>query len=200
LRRSRAARRLALVGCLPLGLIAAGFVLVIGLALLSPSASVPVPPACTGAASGLPSSRNVAVPGAGIGTLLAADADTSVVVVASSGQSPAGATAYVMATQGDAILRTFPISSDAVVAAIADGVVVLFDDKIGYFLRTSDGSSVSRLFESDNYRGLYASGASRHLQMDAEITAVGFDGSVFTHVEVRFAGIADGCYFAAAAG
>ena len=53
---------------------------------------------------------------------------------------------------------------------------------------------MSRLFESDHYRGLYVSDGSRYLQLDAEITAVGLEGSIFTHLEVDVAGIADGCF------
>jgi hypothetical protein len=44
------------------------------------------------------------------------------------------------------------------------------------------------------------SGGNRYLQTDAEITAVGFNSGIFTHFEIHFARIADGCYFAAPAG
>jgi len=41
-----------------------------------------------------------------------------------------------------------------VVAAISDGVVYLFDDKIGYMIALRTGERVHRLIETDNYRGL----------------------------------------------
>ena len=130
----------------------------------------------------------------GVGTLLAFGADTNVVVVTNPGQSPA-LTAYIVDARTAKALERIGIASEAVVAAIRDGVVYLFDDKIGYMLDASTGERVHRLIETDNYRGLYASGADRYLQMDAEIATV-FGPSVFSYQHLDFAGIASGCYFA----
>jgi hypothetical protein len=80
------------------------------------------------------------------------------------------------------------------VATVSDGVVYLFNDKLGYVFRGATGEPLRSLFESDNYRGLYTSGGTWYLQMDAEITAVGLDGSILTHRELHFAGIAYGCF------
>ncbi len=54
------------------------------------------------------------------------------------------------------------------------------------------GGSLSTLIESDNYGGLYTSGGTRYLQMTAEISALGLDGSIFSYHTVAFAGIACG--------
>ena len=71
----------------------------------------------------------------------------------------------------------------------------LFDDKIGYLIDASTGERVHHLIETDNYRGLYVSGAARYLQMDAEIATL-FGRSLFSHQHLDFTGIASGCYFA----
>ncbi len=197
MRRPWFLRRAVLLATVLFAVIIAPFVLVAAFALLSPYASMSIPSSCTNAMSQLPSSRTADVPSVGAGTLLASDATTSVVIVADYGGSSFEATAYVVRTDRQEIVRRLSLTGDAVVAAVLDGIVYLFDDKIGYLLRTSDGTQLSGLFESDNYRGLYTSGGTRYLQTDAEITAVGLTGSVFIHRDVHFAGIAFGCFIPA---
>jgi hypothetical protein len=72
--------------------------------------------------------------------------------------------------------------------------VYLFDDKIGYMVDASTGERVHRLIETDNYWGLYMTGADRYLQTDAEISTL-FGRSLFSYQHLDFAGIAFGCYF-----
>ncbi len=194
--RSGVLRPVLLLAITLAALIVASLAGLVALTLTAPVTSVPVPSSCTGAASRLPTDRSVPVPGVGMGTLLASDGTTSVVVVPDQGRSPRGGTAYLLGTT-DRVVRGLRLTSDAVVAAVDDGIVVLFDDKIGYLFRGSDGRQLRYLFESDNYRGLYASGATRYLRLTAAITAVGLEGSLAWRRDVAFAGIADGCFFPA---
>ncbi len=190
-------RRAAWLAGIAVALIVAVFGYLVGTALVAPVTSANVPASCTGAESLLPAGHAVQVPGVGAGTLLATDGATSVVVVGAGGHVPRGGTAYIVGDSGEHATRGIPLASDAVVATIGGGLVFLFDDKIGYVLRASDGEPLHYLFESDNYRGLYTSGGARYLQLTAEITAVGLDGQVFSRRDLAFAGIADGCYFPA---
>jgi hypothetical protein len=163
-------------------------------ALVSPYASTAIPASCSAASPQLPADRNVTVPSAGVGTLLASGPDTNVVVVTDPGQT-AALTAYIVDTRADKVLEHIGIASEAVVAAIVDGIVYLFDDKIGYMVDASTGERVRRLITTDNYRGLFVSGTDRYLQTDAEISIL-FGPSLFSYQHVDFAGIAFGCYFA----
>ncbi len=189
----------ALLGGIAGVTLVAVFLLVVGFALLSPYSSARVPESCTGAGTRLPADRSARVPGAGTGTLLAQGGTASVVVV-SSATDPSGGTAYIIDRPGDRIVQRVHLAGHAVVAAVSDGLVFLFDDKIGYVFRASSGERVPRLIESDNYRGLYASGGAQYLQTDAEIAALGFDGHLFFHRTVDFAGIAYGCFIPSPAG
>ena len=193
-RPGRLVHRAALFGAAALVVLVAPIVALAVLALVSPYASMAIPASCSSAAPRMPADRNATVPGAGVGTLLASGADTNVVVVTDPGQTPA-LTAYIVDTRSGKVIVRIGIASEAVVAAIRDGVVYLFDDKIGYVIDASTGERVHRLIETDNYRGLYVSGADRYLQMDAEIAIV-FGRSLFSYLHLDFAGIADGCFFA----
>ena len=143
-RPGRLARRAALFGAAMLIVLVAPIVALAVLALVSPYASAAIPASCSAAAPQMPADRNVTVPGAGVGTLLAAGADTNVVVVTDPGQTPA-LTAYIVDMRAGKVIEHIGIASEAVVAAIREGVVYLFDDKIGYLIDASTGERVHRL-------------------------------------------------------
>jgi hypothetical protein len=190
----RWARKAALLGVAALIVLLAPVVALAVLALVSPYASVAIPASCSAAVPQMPADRDSTVPGAGVGTLLASGADTNVVIVTDPGQTPA-LTAYIVDMRAGKVIEHLGIASEAVVAAISDGVVYLFDDKIGYMIDASTGERVHRLIETDNYRGLYFSGADRYQQTDAEIATL-FGRSLFSYQHLDFTGIASGCYFA----
>jgi hypothetical protein len=193
-RPGRLARIAAALGVAALIIIVAPIVVLAVLALVSPYASTAIPASCSGAAPQMPADRDVTVPGAGMGTLLASEADSNVVVVTDPGETPA-LTAYIVDTRAGTVIEHLGIASEAVVAAISDGVVYLFDDKLGYMIDASTGERVQRLIEVDNYRGLSRLGDDRHLQMDADISTL-FGRSLFSYQHLDFTGIASGCFFA----
>jgi hypothetical protein len=187
-------RRAALSGVAALIVVVTPIVVLAVLALVSPYASTAIPASCSAAAPQMPADHSATVPGVRVGTLIASGGDTNVVVVADPGNTPA-LTAYIVDVRAGKVIESVGIASEAVVAAIRDGVVYLFDDKIGYMIDASTGERVHRLIETDNYRGLYSSGADRYLQTDAEISTL-FGRSLFSYQHLDFAGIASGCYVA----
>lgn len=193
-RPRRLARRAALFGVAALIVLVAPMIALAVLALVSPYASTLIPASCSAAAPQMPADRDATVPGVGVGTLLASGGDTNVVVVTDPGPTPAP-TAYIVDTRAGKVIERLGIASEAVVAAISDGVVYLFDDKIGYMIDASTGERVHRLIETDNYRGLYVSGGDRFLQTDAEISTL-FGRSLFSFQHLDFTGIASGCFVA----
>jgi hypothetical protein len=193
-RPRRLARRAALFGVAALIVLVAPIVTLTVIALVSPYASAAIPASCSSAAPRMPVDRDATVPGIGVGTLLASGADTNVVIVTDPGRTPA-MTAYIVDTSAGTVLGQLGIASEVVVAAIRDGVVYLFDDKIGYMIDASTGERVHRLIETDNYRGLYVSGGDGFLQTDAEISTL-FGRSLFSFQHLDFTGIASGCFVA----
>ncbi len=197
--RRRLLRRTGLLGCLVVALVLAPFVAIAVFALLAPYASAPIPDACSAGSSQLPAGRSYLIPGVGTGTLLARGGNTAVVAMRAEGMSPTG-TAAIVDTRDRRAIASVSLHSDAVAAAIAGGVAYLFDDKIGYLLRPSDGEPLPRIIESDNYRGLFESGGTRYVQTDGQFWVLGLDGALFTARHVEFATIADGCFIAASGG
>ncbi len=146
-------RRVALLAGAALTIVLAPLVAIVAFGLLAPFERAPIPARCTGSVALLPAGRELAVPGVGTGTLLARDGDTAVVVVPSGDRTPAGGTAYIVDTRTPRVVGGVRIASPAVAAAIDEGSVYLFDDKLGNLVRASDGAPLSRFIESDNYRG-----------------------------------------------
>ena len=192
------ARTLLLV-VLGLGVaVALGLVPISVYALVSPYSSVPVPAACTGEAAQATAANRVTVPGLGDGILLAQDGATRVVAISGPGGSTSGGAAIVL--RDSVVIASLPIASRTVDAGIADGIVYLFDDKIGFLLDATTGAPLPRLFESDNYRGLYTAGGVEYVQTSIEATAVGLGGRPFMTQTLPFSAVVDGCLLARAAG
>jgi len=58
-------------------------------------------------------------------------------------------------------------------ASISSRTVYLFNDKILHIIDSGTGQTINPPFESDNYRGLFMSGATRYVQADFLISALG---------------------------
>lgn len=163
-------------------------------AVASPYARVPVSAACTESAAAATAAAQTIVPGVGEGTRLATDGVTEVAVVTPGSGGTAASAIYVV-TSGRVVARV-PMASQAAAGAVEDGIAYLFDDKLGYVLDATTGASLPRLFETDNYRGLYTDAGVEYLQTDAEITAFGLAGVPFSSRIVRFGAMAYGCVVA----
>lgn len=191
----RLVRRKAVLSCgAVVAILLLPFPILIAIALLAPYGSAPVPTSCDQQAAHLPADRAATVPGVGLGTLLAGDGRTSAIAVPDPATGAPIGTVYIVDVQGHRVVWSLRLASHVVVAAISDGIVYVFDDKIGYMVQASTGQLVPKLFETDNYRGLYVSGGERVLQTDAEISTVALGGTVFSYRHLDFAGIAYGCF------
>jgi hypothetical protein len=155
--------------------------------------STPVPFSCTETASHLPSSLDYAIPHIGTGELLTSDDLSAVIVMTDYGKSPLTSTVYLIRKSDNAILRTFTFGNDIVDAGITDGMLFLYNDKIGYFLDADTGEDTHFLFTIDNYRGLYTSGNARYIQTNLEISGIRPDGEVVSHLRTDMKSIAFGC-------
>jgi len=181
---------------------AAALVVVIGLvfvpisvyALVSPYSRVAVPATCAGEAAQATASSRLAVEGLGEGILVARDGPTSVVAFSRPGGGTPGGTAVVL--RDGAVIARLPVASRTVDAGIADGIVYLFDDKIGFLLDAATGVPLPRLFESDNYRGLFTADGVEFVQTSIEATAVGLGGRPFMTRTLPFGAVVDGCLLA----
>jgi hypothetical protein len=176
-------------------LAAAPFIALSAIALTSPYTTVVVPPACALAITPVAPSHTTAIPGSGSGTVIAVDGDRAVAVVTGQTPSPRPLAAYLLDRSGAGILWEVPLHSEAVVAAIDDGIVFLWDDKIGYIVSASTGEPLGAVVRSDNYRGIFQAPDGRRLQLDAEVTAIGLAGAIVSHRSIALAGVVDGCAF-----
>jgi hypothetical protein len=128
------------------------------------------------------------VPGIGAAWLVAADSDAEVVFGLG--------TAYLLKLPGRSVLWQQSFASTEISAALQSGTAYVFDDKIGYFLNTTTGDVQRHIVESDNYRGLFASGSASRVQTDMVYSALGPGASLTLHLHLDFAVIADGCVIA----
>jgi hypothetical protein len=193
--RGRRRRTVALVLVVVALAVLAPFAILSAIALTSPYSSVAVPATCARTIAPVAPGDTIAIPGHGSGTLLAADGDRAVVVTVGPGPLPRPLAAYLVDRSAGRVLWVIPLQSDALVAAIDDGIAFIWDDKIGYTVSTSTGEPLGALVRSDNYRGIYETGDGRRLQLDAEVTAIGLGGALVSQRTFPLAGVVDGCAF-----
>jgi hypothetical protein len=155
--------------------------------------SAPIPSSCTGTVSHLPSSLDYTLPNIGTGALLASDATSAVIVMTDYSKSPLISTVYLMRKSDNTILHSFTFGNDIVDAGIADGMLFLYNDKIGYFLNVDTGEDAHFLFTVDNYRGLYTSGNARYIQTNLEISGIKSDSEIVSHLKMNMKSIVFGC-------
>jgi len=173
----------------------AAFVGLSAIALIAPYTSVVVPPDCAQALEAVNPGGTIDIPGHGPGTLLAATGDRAVAVSIDSTLAPRPTAAYLVDQSASRVLWEILLGSDAVVAAIDDGIVFLWDDKIGYTVSASTGELLGALVRSDNYRGIFRAPDGRRLQLDVEVTAFGLGGAPISHHTFPLVGVVDGCVF-----
>jgi hypothetical protein len=80
--------------------------------------------------------------------------------------------------------------------AIEGGRVYLFNDKILHIIDSGTGETIHPPLESDNYRGLFMSGATRYFQADFKISSLGPGSSVVLNAHMNLAVLAFGCVIA----
>lgn len=160
--------------------------------------SVQLPASCINNApntsSHMPSYLNYSIPGIGIGRLITGDNDSAVVVMSDYDHFPYASTVYVVNKSNDKVLRSFRFNNDIIAAAIDQGTLYLFNDKIGYLINAQNGEFRRVLVTFDNYRGLFTSNNNTYMQTTFEISVFNADGSVASHRRMYMNCTAFGCF------
>ncbi len=157
---------------------------------------VQIPASCINASnsgSHLPSYLNYTVPGMGTGTLITSDKKSAVVAITDYDHLPFDSTVFLINKSSNKIIQSLQFNNDIIGAAIDDGVLYIFNDKIGYIIDTDDGEFVKKIFSIDNYRGIYISNNNTYMQTTLEISVLNNDGSVLSHRQMNMSCIAYGC-------
>ena len=131
--------------------------------------------------SHMPAHLNYSIPGIGTGTLITGDDNSAVVVMSGYGHLPYTSTVYLIHKSSNKTLRHLNFNNDIIAAAIDQGTLNLFNDKIGYYINTENGEFVKTIVRLDNYRGLFTSGNSTYMQTTFETSALNADGSIESH-------------------
>jgi hypothetical protein len=156
--------------------------------------STQIPASCMNNAPTLPSSLNYTIPGIGTGILLTNDTKSAAVVMISRDNPTSNSTFFLVNKSNNQIIESMKFNNDIIGAAISNGVLYMFNDKILYNINARNGESVKNVIETDNYRGLYTSNNASYLQTTLEISALNANGSVLSHLKLSLRSIAFGCF------
>jgi hypothetical protein len=167
--------------------------------------SVQLPAACDGlyASFDPPSDLRVALPGGDTGILIASDAETAVVALVDTQHPLFPSAALIVDRKDNAVLQRMDFGNDVISAAIADGIVYIYNDKLGYLLDSHTGQSEETFLLIDNYGGLSesdrpfisrASSGHWYMETTAVISSWHTDGTARSRPHLTFNGIARGCY------
>lgn len=149
--------RVRKAGCAVGILLCFAAVLYVAIPVFFPGPGIPIPERCT-ATNG---SREDIPLGEG-----------SAVSVRWSERKGAGTGTVLLLWRGRAV-DAIPLQSHTVVAAVSQGYVYLYDDKLGYILSATTGKRYPSWLELDNYRGNYTANRSTYVQQTAVITLIG---------------------------
>lgn len=204
-------RVFARVASAVLGLGALLFVLTYAVYPAFERTSVPLPQSCGVFGGAQPTaSFGYNLPGIGATTLLAKDGQTALVAAVDFGKAPFPSTVYLVREPSHQILWSTHFDNDIISAAIDDGTLYLYNDKIGYWIDIRTGLPEKKLFTIDNYGGLsetdrpiaqpHASTGRWYMETMAVISSWNRDGSVRPRRRVTFNSIAFNCLVAGATG
>ncbi|HMK45703.1 MAG TPA: hypothetical protein VK436_03665 [Methanocella sp.] len=160
--------------------------------------SVQIPASCINdplsSGSHIPHDVNYTLPGTGTGTLLLGDNTSAVVVMTDYNRFPFDSTIYLINKSDNRVLRSMKFDNDILGAAIYDGKLYLFNDKLLYVIRTDNGEFAKTIIKLDNYKGLFEAEDGMHMQTTLEISVLSADGSVLSHRRMHMSCIAYGCF------
>jgi hypothetical protein len=139
----------------------------------------------------------------GTGIVVARDDQTSVVAVIAQDETPPTSQVYVVDEDRQQILWTASFPNDAVMAAISERIVYLYNDKLGYFLDANTGDYKDNVLVIDNYGGLSqtdrpilmgTSDGNWYVETSAVISSWEVNGTVHSRPFLILNAIANGCY------
>jgi hypothetical protein len=150
-----------------------------------------------------PAHLMTSVPGVGDGILIISDAQSALVAVINADQPPSPSTAYLIDRSNNGILLTMPFGNDVISAALAEGTLTLFNDKLGWLIDARTGQLEKNFLIIDNYGGLSesdrpfisrASDGHWYMETTAVISSWSVDGTVASRRHLTFNGIARSCF------
>jgi hypothetical protein len=139
----------------------------------------------------------------GTGVLITSDAQSAVVAMIDSSQPPFRSTLYLVNKSEDKIIQRLRFNNDIISATIEDGVLYIYNDKLGYLLDAHTGEFENDFLLIDNYGGLSesdrpiisrASDGHWYMETTAVISSWKIDGTVRSRPNLTFNGIALGCF------
>jgi len=139
----------------------------------------------------------------GTGILVAEGEGVAVVAVISDAPlHPSGV--YVVDTSAKRVLNALSFPNDVIMAAVDDGIVHIYNDKIGYSIDARTGEFTKNILLTDNYGGLsqrdrpiladMSGGNAWYVETSAIISLWDIDGSVYSRRQMFFNAIARGCF------
>lgn len=167
--------------------------------------SVQLPALCDGfdGSRDLPAGLKYSLPGLGDGILITSDAQSAVVAMIDPDHPPFPSTAYLVNKRDNSIILAMHFDNDSISAAIVEGTLYIYNDKLGFFIDARTGRREQHVFLIDNYGGLsmtdrpFMMGASDghcYMETTAVISSWNVDGTVVSHRRVTFNSIASGCF------
>jgi hypothetical protein len=151
----------------------------------------------------LPSHLIYALPDGSNGTLITSDAQTAVVAVIEANDPPFPSTVFLVNKTDNNIIQSMRFNNDVISAAIDEGIVYIYNDKLGYLVDARTGEFEENFLLIDNYGGLTetdrpiisrASSGHWYMETTAVISSWNVDGSVKSRPHLTFNGIALGCF------
>ncbi len=167
--------------------------------------SVELPASCDTFAEGVHPPAHLAYDLSRVGTTIriAEDDENLLVAKIDFGRAPYPSTAYLVRKRDGHALWSMQFQDDLISAAFADGVLIIYNDKLGYWIDERTGLPVRNFFTIDNYGGLSASdrpvlvesgvNRRRHQETSAVVTMIKRNGAVRSY-HVIFNSVANGCF------
>ena len=167
--------------------------------------SVQLPTSCNGLEGALnpPAHLAYTLPDGSTGLLLTSDARSAVVVLIDETQPSFPSSVFLVDRSDNRTLLGLQFDNDVVSAALDEGIVYIFNDKLGYLFDTQTGEYEETFLIIDNYGGLSesdrpffsrASSGYWYMETSAVISSWSLDGRVKSRPHLTFNGLARGCF------
>jgi hypothetical protein len=150
-----------------------------------------------------PAPLTYTLPDVGTGLLIASDSKSAVVALVDYEHAPYPSTVLLVDTSDDAVIQRISFPNDIISAAIDQGILYLFNDKLGYLIDARTGEPEQNFLVIDNYGGLSesdrpiisrASDGHWYFETTAMISSWDVDGTVLSRRHLTFNGIVRGCF------
>jgi hypothetical protein len=167
--------------------------------------SVQLPAFCDGFDGSFnpPSHLTYTLPGRGPRILITSDAESAVVAQVDYEHPPFPSAVFLVNKSDNKIIREMRFNNDVISATIDEGILYIYNDKLGYLIDARTGEFEETFLLIDNYGGLSesdrpiisrASSGHWYMETTAVISSWNIDGTVRSRPHLTFKGIARGCF------